>query len=173
MDLVGAGLDDGVHDRAVAAAEFGAVGVGFDLEFGDGVHRRLDHIRGAVKHVAQIRIVVDAVEQEIVLQRARAVGAEAVCCFDARAGLGGSDADAEQSELRVVAAVQGKRVDALAVHHLAKVGGFGFELRTFAGDRDGFRCRAGLKLQVHADAILNVDLHRAGNRLFESLSFRP
>ena len=83
MDLVGAGFDDGVHDGAVATAEFGAVGIGLDLEFGDGIHRRLDHIGGAVENVAQIRIVVDAVEQEVILQRPSAVGAEAVRGFDA------------------------------------------------------------------------------------------
>jgi hypothetical protein len=105
------------------------------------------------------------------LQRAGAVGAEPVGGFDARSGLGGSDADAEKRELRVVASVQGKRIDAPAVHHLAQFGGFGFELRTLAGDRDDFRCHARLKLQVHADAILDVHLHRASNRLLESLLF--
>ena len=83
VELVGAGFDDRVHDRAVAAAEFRAVGIGFDLELGDGVHRRLDHIGGAVEHVAEIRIVVDAVEQKVILQRAGAVGAETVSGFDA------------------------------------------------------------------------------------------
>ena len=96
MDLVGAGLDDGVHDGAVAAAEFGAVGVGLNLKLGDGVHRRLDHVSGAVEDVAQVRIVVDAVEQEVVLQRAGAVGAEPVGGFDARPGLGGGNAGAEK-----------------------------------------------------------------------------
>ena len=57
----------------------------------------------------------------------------------------------------------------LAVHHLAQFGGFGFELRALAGDRDDFRCHARLKRQIHADAILNVHLHRASNGLPESL----
>ena len=33
---------------------------------------------------------------------------------------------------------------------------------------DDFRCHAGLKLQVHADAILDVYLNRSGNGLLES-----
>ncbi len=105
VDLVGARLDDGVHDRAIAAAEFSAVGIGLDLELGDGIDRRLDHIGGTVEHVAQVRVVVDAVEQEVILQRAGAAGAEAESGFDARSGLGGSNARAEQRELGVVAAV--------------------------------------------------------------------
>jgi hypothetical protein len=52
VDLVGARLDDGVHDGAVAAAEFGAVGIGLHLKLGDGVHGRLNHVSGAVQHVA-------------------------------------------------------------------------------------------------------------------------
>ena len=71
--------------------------------------------------------------------------------------------------MRVVASVQRKRVDAPAVHHLAQFGGFGFELCSLGGDRHGFRCHARLKRQVHADAILNVHLHRTGNGLLESL----
>ena len=99
VDLVGAGLDDGIHDGAVAAAEFGAVGIGLDFEFGDGIHRRLDDISGAVEDVAQIRIVVDAVEQKVILQRAGAVGAEAIGGFDARSGFGGSNARAKQERV--------------------------------------------------------------------------
>jgi len=68
--LVGARLDDGVHDRAIATAEFSTVGIGLDFELGDGIDRRLDHIGSAVEDVAQVRVVVDAVEQEVILQRA-------------------------------------------------------------------------------------------------------
>ena len=78
-----------------AAAEFGAVRVGFHLELGDGIHGRLNHISGAVENVAQICIVVDAVEQKIVLQRAGAVRAKSVGSFDARSGLGRSNSGAE------------------------------------------------------------------------------
>jgi hypothetical protein len=81
VDLVGARLDDGVHDGAVAAAEFGAVGIGLHLELGDGVHGRLHHIRRAVEHVAQVGVVVNAIEQKVILQRAGAVGAEPVALF--------------------------------------------------------------------------------------------
>ncbi len=169
MELVGAGLDNGIHDGAVAAAEFCAIGIGLDFELGDGVDCWLDHVSGAIQDVSQVRVVVDAVEQEVILQRASAVGAEAVSGFDARSGFGRGDAYAEQSELGVVASVQGKRIDAPAVDNLAEFRGFGFELRLFAGDRDEFRGHARLKLQIHPDAILNVHLHRSGNRFLKPL----
>src|ERR1035438_2058051 len=151
------------------ASEFGAVRIRFHLKFGDGIHRRLHHIGGTVEHVAQIGVVVNAVEQEIVLQGARAVGAETRAGFHARARFSRRHPRSEKSELRIVASVQGERVDAPVVYHLAKFGGFGFELWTFAGDRDDFRCHASLKLHVHAEAILDVHLNRAGNGLLESL----
>ena len=53
----------------------------------------------------------------------------------------------------------------LAVHDLAEFGGFGFKLGSLAGDSDDLRCHAWLKLQVDADTILNVHLHRARQRL--------
>ncbi len=95
VELVAARLDDGVHDRAVAAAEFRAVGIGFDLELGDGIHCGLHHVSRAVEHVAKIRVVIDAVEQKVILQRASAVRTEPVRSFDARTRLGGGDARAQ------------------------------------------------------------------------------
>ena len=120
MDLVGPRLDHGVHDGSVAAAEFCAVGVSFDLEFSNRVDRRLHDICGAVEHVAQVGIVVDAIEQEVILQRARAIGTEAIRRFDARSWLGRGNARAKQCQLCIVPSVQWKRIDALAVDDLAK-----------------------------------------------------
>ena len=171
VNLVGAGLDDGVHDGAVAAAEFRAVGIGFDLKLRDGIHRRLHHISGAVQNVAQIRVIVNAVEQEVVLQGAGAVGAEAICGFDARPGFGGSHTSAEKCELSIVASVQRQRVDAVAVDQLAEVRGFGFELRSLAGDLHCFCRGARLKLHIHANTILHIYLYRSGNSLLESVLF--
>ena len=95
VEPVGARLDDRVHDGAIPAAEFRAVGIGFNLELGDGIHGGLDDISGSVEDVAQIRIVIDAVEQEVILQRPRAVRAEAIGGFDTRSGFGGSNTDPE------------------------------------------------------------------------------
>ena len=71
--------------------------------------------------------------------------------------------------MRVVAAVERKRVDAVAVYDLAEFGRFGFELRLLSRDRHGLGRHARFQFQVHAEAILNVDLHRASHCLLESL----
>ena len=131
MNLVGARLDDGIHDGAVAASELRAVRVGLNFELGDRIDGGLDDVGRTVQDVAQVGVVIDAVEQEVVLQRACAVGAEAECGFDARSGFRGSHADAEQGELGVVASVQRKRVDGLAIDYLVRVGSLGFELCLF------------------------------------------
>src|ERR1019366_8691517 len=67
VEAVGAGLDDRIHDGTIAATEFRTIGISLCLEFADGVDGGLDHIRAAVQHVAQIGVVVDAVEQEVIL----------------------------------------------------------------------------------------------------------
>ena len=73
MKLVGAGLDGGIDDGAVAAPEFRAISVGLDLEFFQRFHRRLNHIVGLIQQIRQIGIVVHSIQQEIVLQGARAI----------------------------------------------------------------------------------------------------
>ena len=106
VKLIGAGFDDGVHDGAVAAAEFGAVGIRLHLEFRDRIHRRLHHVCGTVEHVAKVGVIVNAIEQEVVLQGTRAVGTEPGAGLRARAGLGGRYARAQKRKLGVVTAVQ-------------------------------------------------------------------
>src|ERR1019366_6661714 len=73
VETIGAGLDHGVNDRAVAAAELSAVSVTFNLELLQGIGRGLDHKVGFVQEVRQVGVIVDAVEQEIVLQGTRAI----------------------------------------------------------------------------------------------------
>ena len=86
---VGAGFDHGVQNRAIASAEFRAVVVGLNLEFLDGVNGRLNHVRRFIQHVAQIRIIIDSVQQKIILQRTRAVHAESKISAHARARFAG------------------------------------------------------------------------------------
>ncbi len=62
VQLVGAGLDDRIQDRAIAAAELGTVGVGLHLEFRNSIHGRLNDIGGLVQYIAQVRIVVYPIE---------------------------------------------------------------------------------------------------------------
>ncbi len=76
MKCIRSRLDDGIHDGAIAAAEFCAVGVGLHFEFADRIHRRLNYVGAAVEYVAEVRVVVDAVEQIVVLEGARSVGTE-------------------------------------------------------------------------------------------------
>ena len=78
MELVCARLDLNIDDAAVGAAEFRGIGAGLNLEFLDRIHAREDDDRIQIQLV-----IVDAVEQEIILQRAGAVGAEAESGFDA------------------------------------------------------------------------------------------
>ncbi len=105
MELIGSGLYNRVHDRAVAAAKLRAIGIGLDFELTDGIDRGLHHVGCAIEHVAQIRVVVDTVEQKVILQRAGAIGAEPISGFDARSWFGCGDAGTKKCKLSIIASV--------------------------------------------------------------------
>src|SRR5205823_2721306 len=58
------------------AAVLGGVGIGGDLELLYRVDRRPHHLRSQFLYVLRDRVVVDAVQQKIVLQRVHAVNAD-------------------------------------------------------------------------------------------------
>ena len=71
VQLIGAGLDLDVHDAAVGPAELGGIRAGLNLEFFNGVYIGKDDYGVQVQFV-----VVDAIEQEVVVPGAHAVGDE-------------------------------------------------------------------------------------------------
>ena len=119
MELVGAGLDGGVDDSAIAAAKLSAVGVSLNLEFLQRLYGRLNDVIGLVQQIREIGIVVHAVQQKIVLQGARAIGRKAEPTFVPRAGLAGRRAGGQQRELSKIAAIERQIRHSLVVHHLA------------------------------------------------------
>jgi len=66
-ELLGAGLDAGIHNCASGVSEFGAVVAGLQTEFSQRVRRRSHHEAGAVQEVHEVGIVVHAVKNEVVL----------------------------------------------------------------------------------------------------------
>ena len=76
VDFVGACLNAGVQHGSSRVPEFGAVVGGIDLEFRQRVRGRLHIVAGAVLKVVDVDVVVDAVQDEVVLRGALAVGRE-------------------------------------------------------------------------------------------------
>jgi hypothetical protein len=68
MKLVRPRFDNGIHDGPVATSEFRAVGVGLYLEFLQSLHWRLNYEVRFVEQVGQVRIIVHAIQQKIILQ---------------------------------------------------------------------------------------------------------
>src|SRR5262249_16852953 len=73
VELISPRFYDRIHDRAVAAPEFSAIGVGLHLEFANGIHRWLNHISAAIEHVTEVGVIIDAIQEIIVLQCPRTV----------------------------------------------------------------------------------------------------
>src|SRR3984893_5431685 len=76
VNLIGARLHDRVDDGAAHATIFRAIVAGDDFEFGDGVRRNLDNLRGEALVAGGVGVVVESVQQEIVVGAAHAVDVE-------------------------------------------------------------------------------------------------
>src|SRR6187402_1396391 len=74
MDGVGSGLDTGVHYSAGGVAEFRTVIACLHIKLSQGVWRRPLDEGGPVEKVHEIRIVIDAVQDEVILRCALSVG---------------------------------------------------------------------------------------------------
>src|SRR5262249_31836231 len=74
VEIVGAGFESGVDHRASVTPKFGAEVIVLHLEFLKCVDGRGDRLAGKRLQVEHVGIVVYAVEQEIVVQRAGSVG---------------------------------------------------------------------------------------------------
>ncbi len=73
--FVRAALADHADHRA-AAAVFGRIGIGDDLELLQRVHRRTSYLRGQLLHVFRDRVIIHAVQKEVVFELADAMHVE-------------------------------------------------------------------------------------------------
>src|SRR5262249_33867378 len=78
VELIGAGLDAGVENGAISPSELRAVGIGLHLEFLQSIHGRLNNVTGVVQQIRQIRVIVDAIQQDVVRIGTPTIRAESV-----------------------------------------------------------------------------------------------
>ena len=136
MEAVRSRLDDGVENRAISTSKFRAVRVGLNFEFLNRIDGRLNHIRLAGENVSEIRIIVHAIEQIIVLQRPRAIRAESITGFHARPRLAGNNSRSQQRKLRIIAAVEWQRDRSFTANYLAEIRSLRFEQRRLRRHRN-------------------------------------
>ena len=157
MKRVAAGFGDDVHHPAVVVSILGVEVVGENTELLDGIQVRND--RGSAVHVL---LHVDGIHHESVGGFALAVDRN-IARIQIAGRIDGSghaghdhrsrrqsrhrtDAGLNRQQVRIAAAVQGKRLDLRVLHHFAQMSGDGFDLGLNIGlgstDRDGFRLLA-------------------------------
>ncbi len=129
-ELVGAALVGRVDRGAAGATVFRARIVGDDLELGHCVGRRLHRLVREALVARAVRVVVEAVEQEVVERAPHAVDVEGA--FTARDGAPRAqrrqaDARAQERQRRVLAAIQRELHRLLARDELAALARIGFE----------------------------------------------
>src|ERR1022692_640231 len=116
MPVIRSATGDDVHLPARIPSVLGAVTVGGDLEFLDGVHRRLEH-----EPVHILIVVIDAVEQIVVVLLAASIGMHGERAAGGKLGILDRRQHAwrEQRKLQEIALVEGQAVDAALVDHRA------------------------------------------------------
>ena len=85
VEIVGAGLGGDADRRTRRAPVLGRIRARDDLEFLNRIHRRPRHLGRQLLDVLRDAVVVHAVEQEVVLQRPRAVDVDAAGAAERRA----------------------------------------------------------------------------------------
>ena len=130
VELIRAGLGDGVDDRARAMAVLGAVVVGEDAELLERIGIRREG--GGV----ELRVVVVAAVEEVVVRDAAGAvdGVGGGLAEVGGGGVAGDGAGDEQLELQCVAAVERQFGDAFFVDGFADGSPGGFDERNGAAD---------------------------------------
>jgi hypothetical protein len=166
VELVAPRFERGVEHRAAGAAVLGAERAGEDLELGDGVDGRLDHVGHAAQEVDVAVVVVDAVEQVVVLGRLDAVGGEHE--RGARADVRRDDSRRQSGEKGVVTTVERQVVDDVARDNLAEGAGLRLEQGGVGRHLHRLGHVSGSEGEVHHGLLLDVQRDPASERLLEA-----
>ena len=160
VELIRAGLDLDIHDAAVGPAELRGVRAGLNLEFLDRVHAGKDD------HGVQIQfVVVDAIEQEVVVAGAHAIGDEGgrhapafvAGAIVVRTGHASRDTWNQPCQLDEVPAVQRQFLDLRLVHSDAQLRAVGLHQRDGGLHLNRFRHVADFQLQIDARLLIDVE----------------
>src|SRR5262249_36796058 len=140
-----AGVDHGAHGASVLSAEV----VGLDLELLYRIRRQLNHLVGESLVAGTVGVIVHAVYHEIVQRSLNPV--DIIRTFTAFIDqVGAADAGRQESQVGVVAPIQGKINNGVPVDELATIVGIGFEQRRGVFDNDALRHIADFELQIDA-----------------------
>ena len=170
VDVVRALLDRGVDHRSGRAPELGGVVARRDAELLERIDRRLDDLRRALLQVGGERVVVGAVQGEVVPGRVVAVGVEErvlAAALDALARV--DDAGLQQRQLRITASEQRQVGELALVDRMAHVAGLGLEQLGPAADHDLLADVSQREREVGLQTLLDMELDRLPDRLLEAL----
>lgn len=150
-----AGLKGCVNHGSGRIAKFGRIRARLDAKFLHRIGRRLNDLHRKLLKIFRPGVVVDAVQEEIVLQFEISVDAEAV-----RGRIGGQiellDTRFEEGEVRVAAAVERKIVYLLSVHDIADIRVLCLKQRFAGGHNDLLVDGADLENKFDGKPVLDV-----------------
>ena len=142
VKLVGSGFDGGVDGRARIPAEGHIVRVGLNLKLRQGIHGGNDYLRASGRHVLVIRVVVDSIQDEIILEAGVPIDAEQTFAASRHDGAYRVDSRGQEYEVVVPPAVERQFRNRLLSHYLADAGGLRIQQGRGAGNLHFLRDRA-------------------------------
>ena len=154
MQIVRARLQTHIHHAAHRSAKLGRIGVGLHLELLNRVDGRLHHLAAPLRARQIRRVVVDAIDHEVVLRHAHAAGTEAA--ITAAAGRL-HRATGKQRQLAVVTAIERHVDNAPVLNHLPLARLDGIEAHSVGGHLHFLRSRADLKRKVELGALVHFE----------------
>ena len=158
-----------VDDAAARAAELGAVVRGLDAELLHGIGRELHDLIRKALIAGAVRVVVDAIDDEIVQRTAHAVHVERSVAAARDAGF--AYARRKQRQVGVRAAVQWQIDDLIGADDGAAGTGVGLKRCRGIGDHDLLGHIADLQREIYSLARVDGDSELAGDGFFEALRF--
>ena len=167
VQLVRAASVSDVHRRARRPTVLGALVVGDHPELTDRIRRRLHHLIREALIACPVRVVVDAVDQEIIERAAEPVHIERA--FPRRPGralVQGRlpDAGRQQRERRILAAVQRQPAGLVACDHLTALARIGFDERRRGDHLDFLADLPDGHRQIDARSRADLHLHVVDER---------
>ncbi|GBC78769.1 hypothetical protein HRbin08_02267 [bacterium HR08] len=155
MHVVAAGADLGVDHSTLEPPELGVIGARLHAKFPKGIRRRLHDLRAALLRVGRERVVVHAVQREVILEREVPVHVDLRLARIAAAWRRHSPRS-EQDQIRVSPPIERQIHDPSLLDNSPHIGALRLQNRDRLGDDQLLRDHPRLQGHVHAQALLDM-----------------
>ena len=164
---IGAGLDLGVDDCALAPTELRVVSARLDLERLQGVRGRLNRLRAALLPIGRERVVVDSIQGEIVLEGEIAVDIDPGFARVGPRSRGGDRSRAQQDQIRVSTAIERQVGNDIGLNDSPELAALRLDVHGGGDNLNLFRDITHLQGEIEFEPLLDGELDLGSDRGLE------